>query len=326
MVTVVVPAHNRPAAIRETVAAILPAIRASGAEVVVVDDGSTPPLSPSDEPDLRIIRTEGIERSRARNAGAVAAQGDRLIFVDDDITVGREFVLQHLAGSQEFGEVITVGRISLPSLWEASPFGRFRRLIEDPGQNRPRGFVDETNFCTAANMSIDRRRFLSLGGFDPAILSGEDQDLALRFCEAGGRLVYLPEADVIHRDSVADISAYGRRHEWGARAMAPFVRRYADRPENAVRADLATPLRLLPLRRWPGRIARLSLSRAPILASMEAGVRIAEGIPIPDGMRFALYRLILGLRLFRGFRQGLSETREAPPLPSPIGPRLPGAE
>lgn len=315
--TVVVPAHNRPAAISETVAALLPAARAAQAEVVVVDDGSTPPLTLDPKADLRIIRTEGIERSRARNAGALAARGERLLFVDDDITVRPDFVVHHLAGMAEFGDVITVGRISLPAEWAGSPFGRFRRLIEDPGE-RLRGFVGEKNFCTAANMSIDRSRFLALGGFDPAILSAEDQDLALRFCETGGRIVYLPEADGIHRDSVADMATYGRRHEWGARAMAPYLRRYPDRPENRLRADLAAPWIRLPPTRWPGRLARLSLACPPAVLSIEAGVSALESLPVSDGARFHFYRLLLGLRLLRGFRQGLATVRAAPPLPASI--------
>lgn len=286
---------------------------------MVVDDGSSPPLRLETHPDLRVVRTPGVERSRARNQGATNAHGELLIFVDDDITVGADFVAQHVRAAAEFADVISVGKISLPREADDSAFGRFRRSIEEPGQARHRGFVVEGNFCTAANMSIRKKTFLSLGGFDPAILSGEDQDLALRFTTAGGRIVYLPEAEVIHRDAVADIAAYGRRHEWGARALAPFLRRYPARPENVsrLREGLA-----LGNARWPDEASRVvtrsALSRPWPLAFIRGLTGVAERWGAGDGILFPLYRTLLGLHLFRGFREGLDSVPTAPPLPSPL--------
>lgn len=297
----------------------LASARRAGAEVVVVDDGSSPPLSLPTHPQLRIVRTSGVERSRARNQGAIAASGELLIFVDDDISVAPDFVEQHLSASGEFGNTICVGRISLPVDWVGTSFGRFRESIEGPGQDRPRGVMAEEDiFCSAANLSVRKATFLDLGGFDPAILSGEDQDLALRFSAAGGGIVYLPEADVVHRDTVADIAAYGRRHEWGAMAMAPFLRRHPGRRENAGRLRVDIPLRQT---RWPdetGRLlARRWLSNLWVMGLIRTLIRAAERSGAGDGMLFPLYRVLLGLHLFRGFRKGLASVPTAPPLPIP---------
>lgn len=260
-----------------------------------------------------------MERSRARNLGGGVARGELLIFVDDDITVRPDFVKRHLRAHEDAGNILGVGRISLPPESAGTPFGRFRRTIEEPSQARPRGFVAEENFCSAANMSIQRSTFLSLGGFDPAILSGEDQDLALRFSATGGRIVYLPEADVIHRDSVADIAAYGRRHEWGARAMAPFLRRYPDRPENALRLMTAAPLLQT---RWPVEGSRILvrhvLSGGWGLWFVRALISTVERGGAGDRVLFPLYRTLLGLHLFRGFRAGLAAVATPPPLPQPL--------
>jgi|CXWL01.1.fsa_nt_gi cellulose synthase/poly-beta-1,6-N-acetylglucosamine synthase-like glycosyltransferase len=325
--SVIIPTHNRPAAVAETVSHCLASAERSGAEVVVVDDGSSPPVVLPTHTLLRIVRTPGGERSRARNQGARASLGELLIFVDDDISVMSGFVEQHLRVSEEFGDVLGVGRVSLPPEWASTPFGRFRRTIEEPSQNRERGFVARDNFCTAANMSIQRRTFLVLGGFDPAILSGEDQDLALRFSAAGGKIAYLPEADVIHRDSVGDIAAYGRRHEWGARALAPFLRRYPDRPENSLRLATATPLSQA---RWPfesGRIlVRQALSGMWAMAFIRGLISAAQRAGAGDPLLFPLYRTLLGLHLFRGFRAGLAAVVTPPPLPQPlrVAEQLPG--
>lgn len=317
--SVVVPTHNRPASLLETVSRALASCKRGLTEVVVVDDGSTPPLEVPSDSRLRIVRTTGVERSRARNAGAHDARGSLLIFIDDDISVTEDFVHWHMTAAQEFGDVLAVGRVSLPAEATHTPFGRFRRTIEEPSQARPRGVVAEENFCTAANMSIRRETFLSLGGFDPEIVSGEDQDLALRFSERGGRIVFLPEASVIHRDTVADAAAYARRHEWGAQAMTPFLRRYPDRPENIVRRRLGRSLREA---RFPGEtgplLVRTLLSHDWCLGVLRGGIVAAERGGLSDSSLFYLYRALLGLHLFRGFRTGMAGAGQPPPLPRPL--------
>lgn len=318
--SVIVPTHNRPLALSTTLATLLRSATLARAEVIVVDDGSSPPVHIPKVEHLRLIRTEGVERSMARNQGAGSAQGRLLIFVDDDMTVAEDFVSQHIQATKELGDILCVGRVSLPPESVHSPFGRFRITIEEGSQAKPRGVVAEENFCTAQNMSIRRETFLSLGGFDPAISSAEDQDLALRFCERGGQIAFLPEADALHRDSNMDIATYCRRHEWGARAMAPFLRRYPHRPENIVRARVAVSLWAA---RPPGEtckvLARRILSTTPSIAAIVRIVRSLETAGAGDRTLFPLYRALLGLHLYRGFKAGLSDMTEAPPQPLPIG-------
>jgi len=320
--SVIVPTHNRLATVSTTVEHLLASAAHSRSEVVVVDDGSDPPLTLPSHAGLRVVRTHGVERSRARNFGACCGNGVLLIFDDDDMTVATDFVEQHLRAATEFGAVLSVGKISLPTELRKCAFGRFRCTIEEPSQARPRGFVEEKNFCTAANMSMRRSEFLPLGGFDPAILSGEDQDLALRYSAAGGRIVFLPEAEVIHRDSVADIAAYGRRHEWGAKAMAPFLRRYPDHPESRERMRLAQPFKGMAFSdQTLENLARMALSHALSLTLLRALVNVAERKHADDRWLFPLYRRLLGIHLFRGFRSGLRETIDPPAGPLPLKAR-----
>src|SRR5205823_12177813 len=100
------------------------------------------------------------------------------------------------------------------------------------GVPRARGPVASRNFCAAGNMSLPRARFLQLGGFDPSLSSGEDQDLALRHTERGGLLVFLPEAAVVHRDRALTLRSYCKRHETGSERIAAFVRKHPDLPDN----------------------------------------------------------------------------------------------
>lgn len=70
------------------------------AEVIVVDDGSAVPVGPADvgasAPATRILRNEKSRgRSAARNAGAGAARGARLLFLDGDVLLSPEAVARH---------------------------------------------------------------------------------------------------------------------------------------------------------------------------------------------------------------------------------------
>jgi GT2 family glycosyltransferase len=72
------------------------------AEVIVVDDGSAKPVGPDDvapgSPTPRILRNERSRgRSAARNAGAAAARGARLLFLDGDVLLSPEALARHAA-------------------------------------------------------------------------------------------------------------------------------------------------------------------------------------------------------------------------------------
>ena len=86
--SVVIPTHDRPALLASAVSSV---VRQTfdDFEVVIIDDGSDPPVRSETFSDLRIPlsvyrneRAQGV--SAARNMGAVMATGDFLAFLDDD--------------------------------------------------------------------------------------------------------------------------------------------------------------------------------------------------------------------------------------------------
>jgi len=70
------------------------------AELIIVDDGSTPAIAPADlppgAPPVHLIRHDPSRgRSASRNAGARAARGRRLLFLDGDVLLSPDAVARH---------------------------------------------------------------------------------------------------------------------------------------------------------------------------------------------------------------------------------------
>ncbi len=89
LISIVIPAHNRPAFLLEAVRSIAEQTY-SNFEVIVVDDGSVPPISLSVLEEVlgqRVVlyrhdSAQGV--SKAKNAGVNAAHGEVILLLDDD--------------------------------------------------------------------------------------------------------------------------------------------------------------------------------------------------------------------------------------------------
>lgn len=311
-VSVVIPTHNRLEKLRETVEKLRSQnFPKEDYEIVVVDDGSKPPVVFEKDfmalPSVKVVRLEGEERSVARNTGVKEAQGELVIFIDDDIFTKPDFIEKHWQAHQDFSDLLAIGEIILPEDSQNTPFGRFRQRLEKDGIPRKRGLVEEKNFCAAGNASIKRDLFLRLNGFDTTLTSAEDQDFALRHTSQGGQIAFLPEASVIHSDKALDIRGYCQRNEWGSRLMLPFYQRYPDFPPNIERE------RINGLTKW---------GKEPVSESLRKTLKglIASKIVInllfkltnilekkaPDSSILdKLYRLLLGAHIFRGYRASM---------------------
>lgn len=310
--SVIIPTRDRPGPLAQTLVDLESQTgSAGGFEVVVVDDGIGPVVSldPAAPGVVRqVIRSGGAGRSAARNAGAETARGGLLIFIDDDITVGPGFIDAHLNAQRDWPGVLGTGAIRLLPAASQSPFGRFRQTLEEKGQPAERGLCDRSNFCAAGNMSVPRETFLALKGFDSSIASGEDQDLALRHSARGGRIAFLPEASVVHRDSALDARSYCRRVEWGAEHMVAFCRRHPEWPENEERQRVNGPARFgeEPLPASLKKAAKALLATPAGLKAFFLSVGLLERLAPESASLERLYEMLLGVHILRGFRRGLA--------------------
>ena len=162
-VSVVIPAYNRLDLLQPVLTGFLAQAADQDCELVVVDDGSDPPVEELTrelgEPELiRLIRQPNGGRSAALNTGLDAARGDLVVFCDSDIVPEPGFLREHVEFHTEhpsplathLGELVWDGDVGL--------FGMLMGARNNPRLIGHRGEVDWTLWYTD-NWSFKRNLF-----------------------------------------------------------------------------------------------------------------------------------------------------------------------
>lgn len=187
--SVIVATYNRAAAVVNALRA-LERQTCKDFEVLVVVDGSSDGTAGAlkaarfDFGSFRILERDNGGRARARNSGARAAQGEILVFVDDDMRPAPDCVERHVRHHASLpGSILGGNQLEDLELMKTD-IQRYkadlsRRWTDAFGRGRSR-LSREKVFLTAANFSIPKQLFDSLGGFDERLVDAEDYDLAVR--------------------------------------------------------------------------------------------------------------------------------------------------
>jgi glycosyltransferase involved in cell wall biosynthesis len=266
-VSVVVPALNAASTIEGCLAALAEQTVMPG-EVIVVDDGST-----DDTPAIarrmgaKVLVQDHAGAGAARNRGVDAATGELLLFTDADCVPAGDWV-ERLVEALEDEEVVAARGVCKSNQREA--VARFAQLEYDEKHRQlaRRRYVDLVSTDSAA---YRRHTFRQFGGFDEDYVASEDQDLSFRMVRSGHRIVFAPDAVVIHRHRPT-LRGYARRKFWIGYAKARIGRRYPERlvqdaytPQNLKLQVACATLVLLGLAVAPVRRGGLGLARAGIL-------------------------------------------------------------
>lgn len=310
-ISVVIPTYNGAAKIEATLRAVL---AENPTEVIVVDDGSTDAtaevVAAATRRDARIrhLRVENGGPARARNLGAAQANTPLVVFIDDDIVVQRGFITRHLADHQAGGARFVVGRIRQSRRLLETRFGRYRtRLWEEFHDDHAPGVVATTGM-TAANLSVPRDLFQSLGGFDEdfTIASSEDWELGQRAREAGVDVVYDPEAVGIHNDWADTLERFAERQRLYSVSDVLLVRKYGAASPRSGLVERGGPVdwRRDGLRLIVTKLTKSLLWRQPFRSGAMAVVRLGERV-LPEQGTARLYDAMVGAAIQAGVRAGL---------------------
>jgi glycosyltransferase involved in cell wall biosynthesis len=193
-VSIIIPAYNAEHTLGET----LEACAAQGhhdVEVLVVDDGSTDGTAAiTEQAGVRFYQQDQRGPAAARNLGAQHAEGEVLAFTDSDCVPEPGWIDALLV---EFNDgVVGVGG----TYTNALPDQLLPSIIHEEIAIRHAKQPAEVDFLGSFNVAYLREAFEAVGGFDEAFTraSGEDNDLAYRLFEIGGRLRFTPKARVAH--------------------------------------------------------------------------------------------------------------------------------
>lgn len=213
-VSVIIPTFNDEPGVHRCLSAIAEQTYRIGAvEVIVVDNGSTPPLLLRERYPFaaRLVRCATPGSYAARNAGVEAAAGTIFAFVDADcwpdpewLSQGVQSVLAEPEAAIIAGEVVLVlpNNPSAVALYQyAVGFGQ--------EQN-----VRDKSFSATANLFCTRAQFEATGPFDERLLSGGDREWCWRAAKRGVDIKYEPKAMVYTRP---------RASLWGAIRQARRV-------------------------------------------------------------------------------------------------------
>ncbi len=225
-VSIVIPVHGKIEYTLACLRSIANATPTEPFEVIVVDDASPDNTAAvlGEVAGLRLICNESnLGFVGSCNAGATAARGEFLVFLNNDtqVTAGwtegllRCFELHPDAGIAGSQLVYPDGRLQEAGAWvfsDASAWniGRFSSR-KDPSLR----YARTVDYVSGASLAIPRDFFLSLGGFDMRYAPGyyEDTDLAFAARAVGRSVWYVPDSIVIHAEGVSSAGIVRNGHE-----------------------------------------------------------------------------------------------------------------
>jgi peptidoglycan/xylan/chitin deacetylase (PgdA/CDA1 family) len=220
--------------------------------------------------------------SVARNVGAATAQGELLLFLDDDMEADPGLLAAHDRRHRDGADAV-LGHLALHP---DSPRNLLSQELERWEHERlarltaPDAALALHDLLTG-QISVSRRVFDAVGAFDTGFtrdgaFGGEDLDFGYRLLRGGHRVVFEPAAISAQRYVVPPDAAYFRRLRETGRSDAQLSRKHPERAREiraqAPRQALREQVLFAPLSRLPvvGRALTAAL-RALVIRRMRAG-------------------------------------------------------
>jgi glycosyltransferase involved in cell wall biosynthesis len=257
--SIVIPTRNRQQLVRRAIESAL-AQSLSDLEVIVVDDGSDPPLVLDQGKRLRLVPLPARSGpGAARNAGLAVARGKWITFLDDD-----DRLLPHMAeASLEaiHGAALPPPVAAISGIEVVGPGGRVIERRIPPSHPRGEHFFLEPldagrSHLTKQTLFLEPGLLRELGGFDGRLPFHEHSDLFLRLNPVCS-IVGVPTVGYrLSRTSGPRFSREGDRLNRGFRQLVEkhrtifeeHPRGYADALLGQIRISLLTgPRRIVPL-------------------------------------------------------------------------------
>jgi len=138
--------------------------------------------------DVQIVK--GVfPNGKARNVGAKDAKGEILVFIDDDVKIGSNNLIEKLI--EPFFKNSSIGLVgpsfSIPP--DSNPFQKCLAKQLSRAEFMPQDDMLETDMVTHACMAIPAKVFWQIGGENEKLIRGTDPDLRYRLRNAGFKVM-----------------------------------------------------------------------------------------------------------------------------------------
>jgi glycosyltransferase involved in cell wall biosynthesis len=239
-VSVVMPCFNAEATIRQSIESVL-AQSFTDYELIVVDDGSkdrsvdfAEALAERDS-RIRIICQANAGPAAARNRGLAQSRGALLAFLDADDRWMPDLLARHVIHFRDnpdsgvaFARILFFDPTMTVSGRMSAAIDRLT-LIDVLGENP---------ICTTSNLVARYEVFAAIGGFDPELTHGEDQEWVARvLAMTNWQVRGLPQVLVHYRTSLGGLSADLDRMDEGWARVMRRVRGYAPKEAKAAEPE-----------------------------------------------------------------------------------------
>ncbi len=241
-VSVIIPTHERPDGLRRLLGTLIAQdYPTESMELIVAHDGNDKEtvaevehLRSKSSVRVKYVQHDKESAAATRNLGVSVAEGDYLLFVDDDCEVDEHWVDRTVAALMERSEIGQVAcRINGASKGFFARCHDYARYY--PSMHRRAG---ERRFACGCAFGMRHFVFDALGGFDESVKTGEDEDLGLRMQGLGYRAVFRPECVVYHNHGRTTLAAMlSRAYTWASRGE---VDAHLNHPERSTYGRFAS--------------------------------------------------------------------------------------
>lgn len=316
------PTYNRGENLKNIINEILKAdvAQLSEVEIVVVDDGSLipagnflktmvikPPFT------LKVVRQENAGPAFARNNGFQQASHEVVLFMDDDILAFPDMLLKHVVGHQQFPGSVIYGYCPYPVPPKQTPAYRFLEKLThaEASDDDSKNFIKTTSIASG-NISAEKKTFPD-GNFYKSSLrtpAAEEFELMARLAHQSIDIYFNPSIKGWHLQPTTIEDKCKQEFKYGigvaeVAAKVPYSLDHANL-KNLYYENCGINEGDSPKLKFKKRIKSV-IARKSVRNFLLRFVNIMEKATPFDSLLFPFYRMLAGVFVFAGVREGLKK-------------------
>ena len=223
--SIIIPTYNRSERLQQCLESLTRLTYPSDRfEVIVVDDGSQVSMKSvvvnfESQISLRLIRQSNGGPASARNMGASVAQGNYLVFTDDDCQPNPDW-LDALAAATAAAPNTLIGGQTINALSD-NLYSTASQLLIDYIYDYYNQTKGDASFFASNNFGMPKGLYQQLGGFDTSfpLAAGEDREFCDRWQHHGYSMHYAAEMQIKHFHQLTFVSFWRQHFNYGRGAF-----------------------------------------------------------------------------------------------------------